>query len=160
MRLNVSSFFALRNTAGRFPRLYTAIQYVSAPNPLKMDVGNSTNFTQPAECYYSRDAFPSMGNLKDYSAVPLYQTTNPDKDMYSILEDCCTSGRMWTYSNPEPCTAVCNSTSAKQAQQVQYCLNAEHVDYGGDASGAGREVVEKRTWLLLLGGLIVSGFLM
>ncbi|KAJ5118785.1 hypothetical protein N7526_010422 [Penicillium atrosanguineum] len=62
-----------------------------------MDVSNSTNFTQPAECYYSRDAFPSMGNLKDYTAVPLYQTANHYKDMYSILDDCCASGRMWTY---------------------------------------------------------------
>lgn len=126
-----------------------------------MDVSNSTNYTQPAECYYSRDALPTIGNLKDYTAVPLYQTTNHYTNMYTILDDCCTSGRMWTYSNPKPCTAVCNSTSGKEAQKVQYCLNAEaNVNYGGDTSGAERDIVGRQTWLLLLGGLLFGGFLM
>lgn len=122
-----------------------------------MDVSNTT-FTQPPECYYSRDASPSLGTAKDYTMVPLHQTASPNKNMTAILDSCCL-GHMWIYSNPKPCTAVCNSTSSEKAQQVQYCLNAQHVDYVGDLSGAGRERANGMTRVLLLCGLVLSGML-
>lgn len=124
----------------------------------------ATNFTQPAECYYSRDSFPSLGpGARDYTEVPLYQLANPHRNMTDVLKRCC-QGKLWIFSNPKPCTAVCNSTSSEEAQRVQYCLNAEQVDYGGDTANSAamsRVRVTKSTWsLLLVGGLVLSGMLL
>ncbi|KAJ5233615.1 uncharacterized protein N7469_005381 [Penicillium citrinum] len=119
----------------------------------------SKNFTQPAECYYSRDNIPSLG-AKYTTLVPLYQEDHHDKDMSQILDSCCRE-EIWFYEDPSPCTAVCSSRSDAQAQEVQYCLNSREVNYGRDGmdeSSAVRNFTGRKIWaLVLVGGLMLSG---
>ncbi|KAJ6031073.1 hypothetical protein N7540_001805 [Penicillium herquei] len=128
-----------------------------------MDVTTSNN-SQPAYCYNYRDSFPSIpGAPKYYAEVPLYQTKTPNEDMEEVLQSCCHS-KVWLYSNPEPCTAVCNSSSEKQAQDVSYCLNSKDIEYGGNSidSGADPHVsVSNGAWtVLFVSVLLVSGMMM
>ena len=122
---------------------------------------NTTNTTQPAYCYYSRDAFPSLPDTpKYYAEVPLYQTVNPDENMTTILQGCCQS-KVWLYSNPSPCTAVCNMTTEKQAQDLSYCLNAKNIDYGGHLKDSGVDALRAGSWsILLVTALVVSGMML
>lgn len=94
--------------------------------------------------------------------VPLYQTASPHTDMIATLQGCC-NGVPWLYSNPEPCTAVCNSTSAESAQRVRYCLNAENVEYAGDTEDSGAVALRSNgrgVWVGLFVGWLVLGSLM
>lgn len=92
--------------------------------------------------------------------VPLYQPSNPHTDMTAALQTCC-NGVLWVYSNPKPCTAVCNSTSSESAQHVRYCLNVENVDYAGDTEESGAVAwgltLGKGSWVGLFVGWLVLG---
>ncbi|KAJ5115860.1 hypothetical protein N7456_000208 [Penicillium angulare] len=127
---------------------------------VNLATNTNTNSTQPDYCYYSRDSFPSLPDTpKYYAEVPLYQTVKPSDNMSEILQSCCHS-EVWLYSDPRPCTAVCNSTSEKQAQDVAYCLNEKGIDYGGhlkDSAGARVTVPMGICTTLLVGGLVFSG---
>ncbi|KAJ5970772.1 uncharacterized protein N7479_000690 [Penicillium vulpinum] len=119
---------------------------------------NGTQFTQPVECYNSRDAIPAMpSNIQYYNQVPLYQTESPHKDMKAILQDCCSNG-VWIYADPDPCTAICDSTTSAEAKRVMYCLNAENVVHGSKTektSGAGRSPAVGWAYLIA-GGMLLS----
>lgn len=121
----------------------------------------TTHFTQPAYCAYARDSFPTLPRpIKQYIEVPLYQESIPHVDTALALKSCCESA-VWLYSDPEPCTAVCNFRSKKQALRISYCLNAQQVAYGADMSGATVPRVSLRSvWVVaLVGALILSGVL-
>lgn len=119
-----------------------------------------TNSSQPDYCYYSRDNFPSLPDPpKYYIEVPLYQTTKPNEDMAEILQSCCHSDT-WFYTDPRPCTVVCNLNSEEQAQDVAYCLNARNVEYGAhikDSAGPRVTIPMGICTALLFGGLVLSG---
>jgi hypothetical protein len=116
------------------------------------------NTKQPTECYPYRDVIPTIpGVPKFYAEVPQYQTLNLVDDMVDLLQECCHS-EVWIYSNPEPCTVVCNSSSEKQAIDVSYCLNSKTVIYGGVVkdSGVGSLVSgSMNAWTVLLVSLVV-----
>ncbi|KAJ5623221.1 hypothetical protein N7490_011826 [Penicillium lividum] len=118
--------------------------------------------TQPAYCYASRNFVPSInGAPKYYAEVPLYQTHKPTDDMTAILQECCHS-KVWLYLDPNPCTAVCNSNSVKQAHDVSYCLNSKTIIYGGNVLDSGSSLISSSTsvWtVLLVGGLMISGMM-
>ncbi|CAG8030311.1 unnamed protein product [Penicillium nalgiovense] len=118
----------------------------------------NTNFTQPAECYNSRDAVPATmsSNLQYYNQVPLYQTKSPDRDMKAVLQSSCSNG-VWIYEDPDPCTAVCDSGSAAEAKKTMYCLNAQMVIYGTKTEKASAVARRPMGWLsLAVGGLRLS----
>lgn len=122
----------------------------------------SENYTQPAECKYASEHFPSIPGIKWTTLVPLYQEDHPDSDMSKILESCCNSN-VWLYEDPEPCTAVCNSRSDGDAQAVQYCLNSREVNYGrggntnSNLGAKGIRVPARKMWaFILVGGLVLS----
>ncbi|KAJ5594204.1 uncharacterized protein N7459_000412 [Penicillium hispanicum] len=126
-----------------------------------MDVANTSGYTQPAYCAYARDAFPSLPSPPAfYIEAPLSQAAHPHADATAILDACCET-RVWLFANPEPCTAVCNATSAAQAQRVSYCLNAQEVNYGGDvgeSAAVQRAPLARRLWAVMVAsGLVVSG---
>jgi hypothetical protein len=118
---------------------------------------NGTQFTQPAECYNSRDAMPALpSNIQYYNQVPLYQEQTPHKDMKAILQDCCSNG-VWIFEDPDPCTAICDSTTAAEAKRVMYCLNAQNIVHGSKTE---KSLAVRSTpgWVsLLVGGMLLSG---
>ncbi|KAJ5922271.1 hypothetical protein N7516_009974 [Penicillium verrucosum] len=120
---------------------------------------NGTQFTQPAECYNSRDAVSAMpSNIEYYNQVPLYQTKDNYRDMRAVLQSCCSNG-VWISEDPDPCTVICDSTSSAEAKKVMYCLNAEQVVHGTKlekTSGAVRRPAVG--WVsLIIGGMLLSG---
>ncbi|KAJ5115059.1 hypothetical protein NUU61_000818 [Penicillium alfredii] len=124
----------------------------------------STNYTVPAECQYSRDAFPSLpSSYKWWTMVPVYQREHLHQNMSAVLQSCCQSA-VWHYSNPNPCTAMCNSTSSAETERVNYCLNSQHVEYGSNADESSAVLVApttKSTWtLMLVSGLVLSRMLL
>lgn len=180
---------ALRQSRHRFPPCYSpdlhiaAYQLLLKRDPLPIHRANpigvnsiitmnvtstnstaATNFTQPAECVYSRDSFPSLpAGMTNYAEVPLYQQNSPHLNKTEVLKECCQQGQLWIYANPKPCTAVCSSNSSKAAIQVQNCLSLKRVNFGSQAANSAampRVGVRKSTWsLLLVGGLVLSGML-
>jgi len=83
--------------------------------------------------------------------------------MEAILQSCCSNG-VWIYEDPDPCTAVCHSSSSAEAKRVMYCLNAEGVMHGSSTeykSGAVQRGPSMRSSLvtLMVGGLLLSGML-
>lgn len=120
------------------------------------------NYTQPAECKYASENIPTIPGSKFSTLVPLYQEDHHGSDMSKILESCCSTS-IWFYEDPQPCTAVCTASSDAKAQDVQYCLNAREVNYGGDGSmesNAGvKRVPGRRLWaFVLFGGLVFSAW--
>ena len=103
------------------------------------------------------------GNINNYNQVPLYQTQNPHQDMEAVLQSCCPRG-VWIYEDPDPCTAVCRSSSSAETKRVMYCLNAEGVMHGSSTeykSGAVQRGATMKYPLVsvILGVLLVSGLL-
>ncbi|CAI7678095.1 unnamed protein product [Penicillium pancosmium] len=96
-----------------------------------MSPPTTENYTQPAECKYASENLPTIPGSKFSTLVPLYQEDHHGSDMSKILESCCSTS-IWFYEDPQPCTAVCTASSDAKAQDVQYCLNAREVNYGGD----------------------------
>jgi hypothetical protein len=82
--------------------------------------------------------------------------------MEAVLQSCCSNG-VWIYEDPDPCTAVCRSSSSAEAKRVMYCLNAEGVMHGSSTdytSGAMRGPTMRCSLVsLVLGGLLLSGLL-
>ncbi|KAJ5864806.1 uncharacterized protein N7529_006722 [Penicillium soppii] len=123
---------------------------------------NGTSFSQPVHCYHSRDTMSSLpANINYYNQVPLYQEKNPDRDMEAVLQSCCSNG-VWIYEDPDPCTAVCRSSSSAETKRVMYCLNAAGVMHGSSTeykSGAVRKGPSMGCSLvsLVVGGLLLSG---
>lgn len=120
---------------------------------------NGTQFTQPVECYNSRDAVSAMpSNIEYYNQVPLYQTKDNYRDMRAVLQSCCSNG-VWISEDPDPCTVICDSTTSAEAKKVMYCLNAEQVVHGTKlekTSGAVRRPAVG--WVsLIIGGILLSG---
>lgn len=83
--------------------------------------------------------------------------------MNVLLQACCHS-KVWLYSDPKPCTAVCNSSSEKQAIDVTYCLNSKSIAYGGVVKGSGVASLvsgSMNAWtVLLICGLTISGMML
>ncbi|CAG8909984.1 unnamed protein product [Penicillium egyptiacum] len=122
-------------------------------------ITSNFNFTQPAECYNSRDAVPATmpSNIEYYNQVPLYQTKSPNRDMKAVLQSCCSNG-VWIYEDPDPCTAICDSSSSAEAKKVMYCLNAQTVVYGTKTEKNSGMVRRPMGWVsLMVGGLLLSG---
>ncbi|KAJ5601796.1 hypothetical protein N7510_011330 [Penicillium lagena] len=120
----------------------------------------TVNLTQPAECFSQRDSVPGILDsfLDHYAAVPLYQQGNNDTDFRELLRSCCPTS-VWIYSNPKPCTAVCNLTSTAQANTAESCLQGEHTDsvVHGNAGAVTRAPGIMNTLpLLMVGGLLLS----
>ncbi|KAJ5692461.1 hypothetical protein N7462_001884 [Penicillium macrosclerotiorum] len=128
-----------------------------------MDVTNSTvNLTALLQCNYTKDAMPSLPfKIERYTEVPLYQTDKLDTNFTQILQSCCNT-TVWIYSNPKPCTAVCNSTTWEDVAAVRDCLNQQRSDFGGDnekSSGSMPQMAVTRNTLtlLLVSGLVLTG---
>lgn len=124
----------------------------------------TSNYTQPSYCNYSDGVFPSLHDPpKYYAEVPLYQAVQPHANKSEILQSCCPS-EIWLLSDPKPCTAVCNMTSEKQAQDLSDCMDAQHIDYGGHLESAAtgiRESIPSGIWTtLFVGGLVISGMML
>lgn len=122
---------------------------------------NSTdwNYTKPAECHSDRTVLPGQLYLfNDWNAVPIYQYGYPHRNLTAVLASCCPTS-VWILKTPKPCTAVCNATSPKQANEVANCLDLANVDYGTSTSGAmGQSPPMKSLWAgLVVGGLVLSG---
>lgn len=116
----------------------------------------SSNYTPPAECFSHRDAVPTGeldAVLDHYGAVPLWQGMNSTKNYRAVLQSCCPTS-VWIYSDPQPCTAVCNLTTTQQADTMQSCLELASVDSAvkGSAGSAIRPPELMSTFLLLLAG--------
>lgn len=80
--------------------------------------------------------------------------------MEEVLQSCCSNG-VWIYEDPDPCTAVCHSSSSAEAKRVMYCLNAEGVAHGSSVdykSGTVRRGPNIKFSLvsLVAGGLLLS----
>ncbi|EKV19196.1 hypothetical protein PDIG_03560 [Penicillium digitatum PHI26] len=128
--------------------------------PITSD-SNGTHFTQPPECYNSRDAVSVIpSNVEYYNQVPLYQTKDHHRDMKAVLQSCCMNG-VWITEDPDPCTAICDSRTSAEAKKVMYCLNAQQVVHGTKTekiSGAVRRpAVGWVSWMV--GGMLLSGML-
>ncbi|CAG8273790.1 unnamed protein product [Penicillium salamii] len=126
-----------------------------------MTNSNGTSFSQPVHCYHSRDVMSTLpSNINYYNQVPLYQTQNPHQDMEAILQSCCPNG-VWIYEDPDPCTAVCRSSSSAETKKVMYCLNAEGVMHGSSAEyRSGAMQISGPTLRCSLMSLVVGGLLL
>ncbi|KGO74606.1 hypothetical protein PITC_002510 [Penicillium italicum] len=127
--------------------------------PITSTTNGTQLFTQPAECYNSRDTMSAMpSNIDYYNQVPLYQTKDNNRDMKAVLQSCCSNG-VWITEDPDPCTAVCHSATSAEARKVMYCLNAQQVVHGTKlekTSGAVRRPVVG--WVsLMVGAMLLSG---
>ncbi|CAG8025118.1 unnamed protein product [Penicillium salamii] len=127
-----------------------------------MTNSNGTSFSQPVHCYHSRDVMSTLpSNINYYNQVPLYQTQNPHQDMEAILQSCCPNG-VWIYEDPDPCTAVCRSSSSAETKKVMYCLNAEGVmhgssaEYRSEAMQISGPTLRCSLMFLVVGGLLLS----
>lgn len=119
-------------------------------------------FTQPAECYNSRDAMPEVpANVDFYNQVPLYQEKDPHRDMEAVLQSCCGS-MVYITEDPDPCSAICRSSTSKEAKRVMYCLNAEGVVHGSkvEKSAGVRRATSCSLVSLVIGGILLSGMVL
>ncbi|KAJ5780579.1 hypothetical protein N7457_005739 [Penicillium paradoxum] len=118
-------------------------------------------FTQPAQCYNSRNLMPDLpSNINYYNQVPLWQENDPHRDMEAVLQSCC-AYPVWITEDPDPCFAICRSHKSKEAKEVMYCLNAEGIVYGSKteiSSGVRRAPATSSSLVsLVLGGILLSG---
>ncbi|KAJ5154458.1 uncharacterized protein N7500_009897 [Penicillium coprophilum] len=121
---------------------------------------NGTQFTQPSECSKAGDAMPALpSNIQFYNQVPLYQPQSPHRDMKDVLQDCCSNG-VWIFSDPDPCTAICDSRTAAEAKKVMYCLNGQNVVHGTKTEKSSAAKGPAVGWVsLLVGAMLLSGML-
>lgn len=133
-------------------------------NEMTANISTRAVFKQPPECADYHYNFQSIRYQSDdsspkwFTQVPRYQPENIHTDLHHILQTCCYY-IVWTQSDPEACTMVCNSESLKEALNVQYCLNAHDIRYGMlENSGATiPEPLATSMWtFIMLGALMLS----
>lgn len=124
--------------------------------------GANSTYHRPAECRSMNGVLGPgpLSSYKNWAAVPLYQGGPPTTNYAAMLAECCQTS-VWILSDPKPCTAVCNSTSSKQAQEVGNCLSMQPTDYIFSSGGVMQAPPTKSALMLfLVSGLLLSRMLL
>lgn len=123
--------------------------------------GANSTYTRPAECRSMSGVLGPgpLATYKNWAAVPLYQGGSPHTNFAAVLAECCQTS-VWILSDPKPCTAVCNSTSSKQAQEVGNCLSSAFTDYIFSEAVMQAPPTKSALMLFLVSGLLLSGMLL